>query len=100
MNMRISILCFNSNQLTSPFTTNNQKVKGSKTKKFRVRDDGTVIIIKSAYIKNYGKKGCKSVIFYYNNVPLMDMNKTFAALGVKDMDVLVAMENGRKYEED
>jgi hypothetical protein len=62
-----------------------------------VRDTSTVLTVKSCYLTYYKKKGCKSVIFYHNNVPIIDVNQTFASLGITDSDVLAAMENGRKF---
>ena len=54
--------------------------------------------MQAGYLKCYRDKGCSSVIFYHKNMPINDTSKTFASLGVKDMDVLVAMENGKDYD--
>jgi hypothetical protein len=83
------------NKILLSFTLALYQIQRSKEKKFRVKDNSTIGTMKKGYMKHYEKKGCTSVIFYYKNVAITDTNLIFAALGIKDMDIIVAMENGK-----
>jgi hypothetical protein len=69
----------------------------ARTRKFKVTDNMVLLTLKLGYLNLHGKKGCKSVTFYHNKRPLTDFSKSFADLGIRDMDILAAMENGKDF---
>jgi uncharacterized integral membrane protein len=67
-----------------------------KKKKFRLQNTAKIATIQKYYLQHYKKKGCLTVVFNHNKIPILDVDQAFASLGVCDMDVFVAMENGTR----
>jgi len=66
-------------------------------KKFKLYSTDTFAKLKEGYVGYYRKKGCRSVKFYFNNNFIKDTHKTFFESGVRNMDSIAAIENGRKF---
>ena len=75
----------------------NSKGINTRKKKFKVRDTSRLSSFRDGYLKYYGKKGCTSVTLYHDHDAILDLDSTFASLGIINNDVLVAMENGKDY---
>eukprot|EP00568_Trieres_chinensis_P012217 CAMPEP_0183302560 /NCGR_PEP_ID=MMETSP0160_2-20130417/8296_1 /TAXON_ID=2839 ORGANISM="Odontella Sinensis, Strain Grunow 1884" /NCGR_SAMPLE_ID=MMETSP0160_2 /ASSEMBLY_ACC=CAM_ASM_000250 /LENGTH=286 /DNA_ID=CAMNT_0025465341 /DNA_START=33 /DNA_END=893 /DNA_ORIENTATION=- len=69
----------------------------AKPKKFRLYHSDTIGKLKQGYKTVYKNRKCRSVAFYLNDSKIQNDTATLFSLGLKDMDSLVAMENGRKY---
>lgn len=68
----------------------------NKKKKFKLYSTDTLEKLNAGYKQYYKKKGCKRVAFYVDGTKVNDKNVTLASLGLRDMSVIVAMENGKK----
>ena len=70
------------------------KTRG-RPKKFKLYSTDSLRKISEAYLKYYGKKGGNTVVFYNNRSPIKNEGLSLAELGLKDLDTIVAMENGQ-----
>jgi len=68
-----------------------------KPKKFRLYLRDSIFRLKEGYLRYYKKKGCRSVCFYFKNIPILNETQNLRSLGVCDMAVLHAIENGKTY---
>mmetsp|Transcript_52018 Transcript_52018/g.156117 ORF Transcript_52018/g.156117 Transcript_52018/m.156117 type:complete len:95 (-) Transcript_52018:125-409(-) len=66
-----------------------------KSKKFKLYSNDTLDKLREGYKKYYKKRGCRSVEFYLHGAKL-NKKSTVESLGLREMDVIVAMENGKK----
>jgi len=73
------------------------QLKAGKPKQFRLYSTDTFVTLREGYVKYYKKKGCRTVKFYFRNSLIADINKTFIESGVRNMDSIYAIENGKKY---
>lgn len=80
-------------------TIRNNGKANVRPKKFRLYSTDPLSKLKSGYVEHYKKKGCRKVTFHRegSREPIRNESSTLSDLGVRDMDVLRAVENGRKY---
>ena len=77
--------------------TNRNQNNNSRQKKWKLHDTSSVTKLKTDYTKYYKSKGCKQVIFYFRNQAITNESQSLRDLGIRDGDMVYAMENGKAY---
>jgi len=77
--------------------TNRNQNKNPRQKKWKLHDTSLVTKLKTDYTKYYKSKGCKRVKFYIRNQLITNESQSLRELGIRNGDMVYAIENGRAY---
>ncbi len=77
--------------------TNRNQNKNPRQKKWKLHDTSLVTKLKTDYTKYYKSKGCKKVKFYIRNQLITNESQSLRELGIRNGDMVYAIENGRAY---
>jgi len=77
--------------------TNRNQNNNSRQKKWKLHDTSLVTKLKTDYTKYYKSKGCKQVQFYFRNQLITNESQSLRDLGIRNGDMVYAMENGKAY---
>lgn len=77
--------------------TNRNQNNNARQKKWKLLDTSLVTMLKTDYTKYYKSKGCKDVTFYIRNQLITNESQSLRDLGIRNGDMVYAMENGKAY---